>query len=548
MPCLKRSHPDLVDDPSGIVRYRPGSVRFAITQSVHEFGVACRGARMVPFCVFPPPTAILRTGLGECFHAAAQLHPQKPALICGEEAVTYEALDRTVMRVAQWLLHEGLKPGDRVGILWYNEITAVTLYLACWRAGMIAVPIIWRMKAPELSYILGHATPAVLFAHPTLLNVATEAQGSSGHPWRIMAGLPEDLPAFDEAALPYSEVDRPALIIYTSGTTARPKGATHTHRTLAATMEAMWELGPTGIGIAVTSIMHPSGLYCILLPTLMAAGTLVLTPTFDPVAVLDAIERHGCTHTFLLPAMAQLVVVEQLKRRRDVSSLQWILAGGDSVPVALQTQFQGAFGLPLREGIGMTEVCPILVNPPDGLRPGSLGVPVRGLEARVVDTDGRPTPEGGIGELVVHSAHNFVGYWNNAEETAAALREGWLLTGDLVKRDVSGYYWFQGRKKQIIVRESYNVAPQEVEEVLYRHPAVFEVGVFGLPDAVSGEKVIASVSLRPGKQVDEAELREFASRYLNDLKVPERIHFLPELPKGLSGKVDRRVLKEMAMG
>ena len=476
------------------------------------------------------------------------MDPKKTALICGDEAVTYEVLDQTVTRLAQWLLHAGLKPGDRVGVLWYNEIPAVTLYLACWRAGMIALPIIWRMKAPELAYIMSHATPVVFFAHPKLVNVATEAQASSGHPCRIMAGLPEDLPAFDEAALPANEPDQPALIIYTSGTTARPKGATHTHRTLATTAEAMWEIGPTGIGLAVTSIMHPSGLYCIVLPTLMAAGTLVLAPAFDPVAVLDAIERHRCTNTFLLPAMVQLVVVEQLKWRRDVSSLQWILAGGDSVPVALQTQFQDAFGLPLREGIGMTESCPILVNPPNGLRPGSVGMPLSGVEALVVDNEGRLIPVGEIGELVVRSPFNFVGYWNNPDETAAALRQGWLYTGDLVKRDASGYYWFQGRKKQIIVRESYNVAPQEVEEVLYRHPAVFEAGVFGLPDAVSGEKVIATVSLRPGKQADEAELREFAGRYLNDLKVPERIHFLAELPKGLSGKVDRRALKEMAKG
>lgn len=503
---------------------------------------------MVRCGVITSRNAPLRTGLGERFRAAAKVHPNKTALICCDEMVTYQALDQTVTRVAQWLLQEGLKPGDRVGILWYNEITAVTLFLACWRAGMIALPVISRMKAPELAYILGHATPAVLFAHPKLLQVATEAQASSGHPCRIVAGLPEDLPAFDEAALPANEIDWPALIIYTSGTTARPKGVTHTHRTLATSTEAMWELGPTGIGMAVTSIMHPSGLYCITLPTLLASGTLVLIPAFDPAALLDAIERHRCTNTFLLPAMVQGVVLEQLKRQRDMSSLQWVLAGGDSVPVALQTQFRDACGLPLREGIGMTEVCPILVNPLDALRPGSLGVPSSGVEARIVDSDGRPTPDGEIGELVVHSPFNFIGYWNNPEETAAALRNGWLHTGDLVKRDASGYYWFQGRKKQIIVRESYNVAPQEVEEVLYRHPAVFEAGVFGLPDPVSGEKVIATVSLRPGKQVDETELRKFARNHLNDLKVPEKIHFLAELPKGLSGKVDRRALKEMAQG
>lgn len=149
-----------------------------------------------------------------------------------------------------------------------------------------------------------------------------------------------------------------------------------------------------------------------MLPTFLAAGTLVLVPAFDPAALLDAIERHRCTNTCLLPAMSQLVVVEQLKRRRDMSSLQWVVAVGDSVPVALQTQFQDACGLPLREGLGMTEACPILVNPPDGLRPGSLGVPLAGVEERVVDNEGRPMPAGEIGELVVRSPFNSVGYWN----------------------------------------------------------------------------------------------------------------------------------------
>jgi len=179
------------------------------------------------------------------------------------------------------------------------------------------------------------------------------------------------------------------------------------------------------------------------------------------------------------------------------------------------------------------------------LRPGSIGVALPGIEPRVVDYDGRPIRDGEIGELAVRSPCNFIGYWNNPEETAATLREGWLHTGDLVKRDTDGYFWFQGRKKQIIVRESYNIAPQEVEEVLYQHPAVLEAGVIGMPDPVFGEKVIAYVSLRPAQSATETELREFARKHLNDLKVPEKILFLAELPKGLSGKVDRRALKEM---
>ena len=488
----------------------------------------------------------MRSGMGDRFHAEAKKNPAKIALHCGAESVAYGELDRDVTRLAQWLLRAGLRPGDRVGIFWFNEIPAVTLYLACFRAGLIALPVIWRMKASELSYILGHAKPAVFFSHPKLAAVADEAQQSSGHTCRIFTALPTDLPEVDEAKLPPIETTQPALIIYTSGTTARPKGVTHTHRTLGAAVEIMWGLGGNGVSVTTTSIMHPSGLYCIVLPSMMAGDTVVLVPVFDPMAVLDAIERHRCTSCIFLPSMAQFAVVEQMKKPRVVNSMQWIIAGGDSVPVALQKQFQAAFGVPLREGIAMTECCPMLANPVDAMRLGSVGLPMRYVEARVVNNDGRPIPDGEIGELSVRSPCNFTGYWNNPEETAAALRDGWLFTGDLVRRDAEGYFWFQGRKKQIIVRESYNIAPQEVEEVLYKNPAVLEAGVIGMPDPIFGEKVVAYVSLRPGQTATEAELREFARQHLNDLKVPEKILFLAELPKGLSGKVDRRALKEMA--
>jgi long-chain acyl-CoA synthetase len=355
--------------------------------------------------------------------------------------------------------------------------------------------------------------------------------------------LPED----EGSALPPVDPVTSALIIYTSGTTSRPKGVVHTHRTLGAAVEGMWDLGPSDGAITSSSIMHPSGLYCIVLPAMMSGGTVVLIPMFDPVVWLDEFERHRCTAALLLPSLAQFVVAEQMKRRRDVSSIRWTLAGGDAVPVALQKQFQECMGTPLREGIAMTECCPMLGNPAEAIRSGSVGLPLPGVEAKVVGPDGRALATGEVGELVVRSAAVFAGYWNNPEETAATLRDGWLFTGDLVKCDAEGYFWFQGRKKQLIVRESYNVAPQEVEEVLYLHPAVFEAGVFGLPDPVFGEKVIAGVSLRPGQTTTEAELRDFARQRLNDLKVPEKILFLAELPKGLTGKVDRRALKEKAL-
>jgi long-chain acyl-CoA synthetase len=229
-----------------------------------------------------------------------------------------------------------------------------------------------------------------------------------------------------------------------------------------------------------------------------------------------------------------------------MSSLRGLVVGGDAAPLALQQRARELFGLPLQEIYGLTESVPLIVNARDAVRPGSMG---RALtELRIVNPAGEDTPDGGSGELIARSPGNCAGYWNDPAATAELLRKGWLYTGDLAERDSDGYYWFRGRIKQIIIRAGSNISPQEVEEVLYQHPAVFEAGVVGKPDAVYGETVAAFVSLRPGAKVEESELRDFARQRLADYKVPETVVILPELPKGLTGKVLRRALKEMLTG
>jgi long-chain acyl-CoA synthetase len=188
-----------------------------------------------------------------------------------------------------------------------------------------------------------------------------------------------------------------------------------------------------------------------------------------------------------------------------------------------------------------------MMNPVNAIRPGSMGTPLKGVELRIVDAEGREVPAGETGELLVRSSATCVGYWNDSDATRAALESGWLHTGDFASRDADGYYWFRGRKKEIIIRAGSNISPQEVEEALYRHPAVAEVGVVGQPDSAYGETVAAFVVLREGNHADAEELREFAKERLADYKVPERFVFLPDLPKGPTGKVHRRSLKEMAL-
>jgi long-chain acyl-CoA synthetase len=289
-------------------------------------------------------------------------------------------------------------------------------------------------------------------------------------------------------------------------------------------------------------MMHVAGLAMMI--TSVYKGDTAVLATFDAAAVLDAIERHRCTFFFVLPALGQFLLEEQMRKPRDVSSLQIVVAGGDTVNVNMQNRFHEHFGFRLQEGYGLTEGGFLAFNPVDANRLGSMGIALPKVEMRLVDPMDRDVPDGEPGEIIVRSPGSCAGYWNDPAATADLLRGGWLHTGDLGSRDADGYIWFRGRTKQIIVRAGSNISPQEVEEALYQHPAVLEVGVVGKPDPVYGELVVAFVALRQGASVNEDELQAFARERLADYKVPEQIHFLPELPKGLTGKVDRRTLKE----
>ena len=336
--------------------------------------------------------------------------------------------------------------------------------------------------------------------------------------------------------------------MYTSGTTARPKGAVHTQRTLRAGARAAIPCAPSSDQrpLATSQMAHMGALIGVYLPGLIQGASVVLLRTFEAGATLDAIERHQCTYTFALPACLQLVVEEQAERPRDVSSLRGILASGDSLSIALQRRVGEHFNAELLEGYGMTEIAPITANQPGATRQGSMGLPLNSM-VRIIDSDGPDLKPGDVGELVVRSEGNCIGYWNDPEVTAQVLGGCWLRTGDLASQDGDVYLWFQGRLKEIIIRGGSNISPQEVEEALYQHADVLEAGVVGLPDPVFAEVPVAFVSLRRGGDVPEDQLIVHARTLLADYKVPTRIFFMDELPKGLTGKVDRRRLREVLL-
>jgi long-chain acyl-CoA synthetase len=488
--------------------------------------------------------------LGTLLHLSTLKTPTKPAVICGEQVISYQALDRSTDALARWFLRQGLQPGDRVAIHWCNSVEVVDLFFGCFKAGLIAVPVNVRLKSPEIAYILQHSKARLCFSQPELAPLTEAVLAECPDLQHLYTALPQlDAEEQSSDALPYVSPENVTAVLYTSGTTARPKGVMHTHISLTGATELMISLGmdDTHTVLAMTQMMHIAAFACGLLPGLTCGGTVVLLPEFDPGRCLDLIERWGCTYTLTLPAMLRFVVEEQASHPRKVNTMRLCLVGGDTVPVTLQQHFQELFGIPVRELFGMTETVPITCIRHGEPRIGSVGPALDLVDARVADPFGNLVPDGAVGELQVQSAANCVGYWADPQATANTFDDGWLRTGDLVKRDADGYFWFEGRAKQIIVRGGSNISPQEVEEALYHHPAVLEAGVIGMPDPAYGEKVIAFVALREGLTATEQELRELVKSRIADYKVPERVHFLEALPKGLSGKVQRRDLKALAV-
>jgi len=334
-----------------------------------------------------------------------------------------------------------------------------------------------------------------------------------------------------DGSLPVPNPDDPAMLLYTSGTTARPKGVNHSHRTLAGNASYMdsWGLRPDDHTLLFTAMVHASGAILLLISSLWIGATVTIVPVFDAAKVLDTWESSGATFYMALPTLIRALLAEQRTHPRRITTGRLALAGGDTVPVPLQEEYAATFGHPLVEGFGMTEGLPTVANHPDKNRPGSMGRPVGDVELRVVD-----------GEMWMRGSAIAIGYWGDVP-----FEDGWLKTGDLVEIDKDGFVWFRGRKKEIIVRGGSNISPQEVEETLYKHPAVAEAGVIGEPNEYWGEVVLAFVAVREGHSVSADELVAFSRQHLAEYKCPERVLFLPVLPKGATGKVQRRALKDL---
>jgi long-chain acyl-CoA synthetase len=379
----------------------------------------------------------------------------------------------------------------RVALHLLNGPELALVYIGCLKAGCTVVPINTRLKGREIDYILRQSGSVFYVGQPDLY---AEAAGTcsallelhglylTNEVTRRGIGSFEDLlrtPARD-GSLPEIAPDHVAAIMYTSGTTARPKGVVHSHGTLMQMARAMrlMKLDEDQTVLVMSSLAHLIAFGMLFLPALLNGATTVITRPFEFLSSLDALSRWHCTYMLGLPVMFKLLLEAQLSAPRDVSSGRFYFRGGDCVSPAIQEAFQRSFS-PICEVYGATEIAPISWNRPGDVRVGSIGKPCDEIEFRLADSRGAGVQPGQVGEICVRGPHLMRGYWQDAEATSAAFHGDWFRTGDLGRRDADGFYWFAGRKKEIVIRGGSNISPQEVEAVLYEHPAVAEVAVVG---------------------------------------------------------------------
>ncbi|MDP3714359.1 MAG: long-chain fatty acid--CoA ligase [Mycobacteriales bacterium] len=500
-------------------------------------------------------------GIGSWVTKRAHLSGDVTALVFGERRVTYAELDRRTDQLARALRGLGVRKGDRVGALLLNSPAFLETMLATAKLGAVFVPMNLRLTPPEVGYLLADSGADVFVCSGPLAAVGRAALAEEGvrvrH--RVLAdGAAEDgelafeeLLGTGEARALGSDVAGSDLscLMYTSGTTGRPKGAMLTHDNhlwnVVNALSFGRGLGAGDVTVTVAPMFHIGGLGVHTLPLLYIGGRNVILPSFDPAQTLATMARERATVQFMVPAMwAALMAVPDFASH-DLSALELAVSGGAPCPLPVIEFFQG-MGVPFQEGFGMTETAPgvsVLDAERVKEKAGSIGRPMFHVEARIADEADVDVATGEVGELLVRGPNVFAGYWGLPEATAEAFRGGWFHTGDLGRMDAEGYITLVDRKKDMIISGGENVYPIEVEQVLYRHEAVQEVAVVGVPDERWGETPVAVVAPAPGAEVVPEQLIAYARERLAHFKCPTRVEVVDALPRNATGKVLKTELR-----
>ena len=486
--------------------------------------------------------------------------PERTVLKLDETVISYASLDAMSAKVAGVLAARGIQPGDRVALVMPNIPQMAFIYYGALRYGAVVVPMNPLLKAREVAYHLQDSGARIVFAWEGVAAEVAAGAEEAGGVEVVSVDSVEFLQLLSEAdSRPeVASVDEEdvAVILYTSGTTGRPKGAALTHRNLLTNAEVARSLLTTletDVIFGGLPFFHVFGQTAALNSAVLSGASISLLPRFDAGKALEIIERDRVTIFEGVPTMYVGMLRNPAVKTTDLSSLRGAITGGSAMPLEVLHEFEEVFGIHLLEGYGLSETSPIVsFNLPDRERKaGSIGQAVTGMEVRMLDADGKDVPEGEIGELSVRGEGVMKGYWRNDDATAAAIPDGWFRSGDLARFDAEGNIYIVDRKKDVILRGGYNVYPREVEEVLYEHPAVAEAAVIGVPDDLHGEEIVAVVGLREeaapadgaAREALAAEIQQFAKDRLAAYKYPRRIEITEALPKGPTGKILKREIK-----
>ncbi|EYF06607.1 acyl-CoA synthetase [Chondromyces apiculatus] len=501
---------------------------------------------------------------GDWLGRRAQLSPGRLALIDtlrGETAITYRDWNLQTNRTAHLLQREGIRRGDRVAVLAKNCVEQLDLWFACGKLGAILQPLNWRLTPHELASLLGRSRPALLVYGPDFLStldaLRDRPETASIRRWLPLSeahrATPADLPFAARDTCPDHALspvdlgpDDPWVLCTTGGSTGLPKAAVLTHGNItwnAINTTASWSLTPDDLAILNAPLFHTGGLNVFTAPLVHIGGASIVCREFNADQVYDLIEQHPVSLFFGVPTMFLALAEHARWSTAHLDRLKLVISGGAPCPLPLFERFWQCGIASFKTGYGLTEAGPNTFWLPDEevqKKPGAVGYPLMHVDIRIAGADGRECGAGEVGELLVRGPHVCAGYWEDAEATAGAIREGWLHTGDLAERDAEGCVRIVGRAKEVIISGGENIYPAEVENVLATHPKVVEVALIGVPDERWGEVGRAVVVARG--ELDVEELLAFARERLAKYKVPRSVVLVEALPRTSAGKVDKRGL------
>ncbi len=495
--------------------------------------------------------------LGTILQASTADYPDDVVIRIGDAAITYAELDRAARGVAASLRDRGIQPGDTVALLIPNVPEFTIAYFGILYAGAAVVPINVLAAAPEVEYFIDDSKAKLLIAHALFEAPGRGGAEAAGVPFVLAGGEGPDTVAAMAAAEPIdfphpTNADDTAVILYTSGTTGKPKGAELTHSNLFVNCAKVVPglippLERTDYrALATLPLFHSFGQTCIQNATIAAGGTFTLLPRFEPTEAFELIQRDQITIFAGVPTMYFALLHHENADAFDVSCLRVCLTGGAPMPLEVMNAFEAKFDVSILEGFGLSETSPVasfaVMHKPR--KAGSIGYPVWGVDMCIMDDSGKRLPDGERGEICIRGHNIMKGYLGRPDATKEAMQYGWFHSGDVGYRDDDGCYWIVDRKKDMILRGGFNVYPREVEEVLYEHEAVVEAAVIGVPHDSHGEEVKAVVALGAGKSATADEIKAFAKEKLAAYKYPRIVEIVDELPKGPTGKILKRELRD----